>query len=130
VFSSQTGTLLYPKNIRRRHFLPALQALGIVGVRQHDLRRSFVAIHVEAGTHPKLVQERAGHCSVTLTMDTYARITGRMMLAPEQEARFEALAVKALPSSVSVESTANSAVETNTDVNGVPARDCDPESAN
>ena len=29
VFPSEAGTPLYPKNVRRRHFVPAMQALGI-----------------------------------------------------------------------------------------------------
>ncbi len=114
--------------LRRRHFLPALQALVIVGIRQHDFRRTFIALHVEAGTHPKLVQERVGHSSIGLTMDTYGRIAGQMALATEQEARFEALAVKALPASNSVEPTATSGVKTTTDADGNLDRDADPES--
>jgi integrase len=129
VFPSQSGTPLYPKNIRRRHFLPALQALGITGIRQHDFRRTFIALHVEAGTHPKLVQERVGHSSIALTMDVYARVAGQMALATEQEARFEALAVKALPASVPVEPTTSSGVKTTADADRAPARDSDPESA-
>ena len=128
VFPSQTGTPLYPKNIRRRHFLPALQALGVVGVRQHDFRRTFIALHVEAGTHPKLVQERVGYSSIGLTMDVYGKIAGQMALATEQEARFEALTAKAIPASVSVEPAGNSGVETTADVDRAPASDSDPES--
>jgi len=61
IFPSETGTPLYPKNIRRRHFLPALRALGLKGIRQHDFRRTFVAMHVEAGTHVTVLQDRLGH---------------------------------------------------------------------
>ena len=128
MFPSQTGTPLYPKNIRRRHFLPALQALGIVGVRQHDFRRTFIALHVEAGTHPKLVQERVGHSSIGLTMDLYGKISGQMALATEQEARFEALAVKALPASVPVEPTTSSGAEPPADGDRTPASNSDPNS--
>jgi len=128
VFPSQAGTPLYPKNVRRRHFLPALQALGITGVRQHDFRRTFIALHVEAGTHPKLVQERVGHSSIGLTMDVYGRIAGKMALATEQEARFEALAVRALPAPAPVEPAEPSEVETTADADRTPARDSDPES--
>ena len=35
----------------------ALKALGLSGIRPPDFRRTFIAMHVEAGTHPKLVQE-------------------------------------------------------------------------
>ena len=30
---------------------------------------------LKAGTHPKIVQERLGHSSVTVTLDTYSHIT-------------------------------------------------------
>ncbi len=112
VFPSQTGTPLYPKNIRRRHFAPALRALGITGIRQHDFRRSFIAFHVEAGTHPKLVQERVGHSSIRLTMDVYAKIAGTMALAQEQEARLDALAARALPAFVPAKPGTNSRTNT------------------
>lgn len=123
IFPSETGTPLYPKNVRRRHFLPALQALGIVGVRQHDFRRTFIALHVEAGTHPKLVQERVGHSSIALTMDVYGKIAGKMALATEQEARFEALAARALPAPVPVEPSTNSSTSSIIEAKGEPAKD-------
>lgn len=115
VFPSQTGTPLYPRNIRRRHSAPALRALGITGIRQHDFQRTFIALHVEAGTHPKLVQDRVGHSDIKLTMDVYGKIAGRMTLAQEQEARFEALAARALPTPVPVEPGTNSGAKTTTD---------------
>jgi len=89
----------------------------------------FIALHVEAGTHPKRVQERVGHSSIGLTMDVYEKIAGKMALATEQEARFEALAVKALPASVPVEPAGNSGVETTADADSTPARDSDPDSS-
>ena len=30
---------------------------------------------VKAGIHPRIVQERLGHSSVTITLDTYSHIT-------------------------------------------------------
>ena len=97
VFPSEAGTPLDPKNVRRRHFVPAMQALGISNVRQHDLRRTFIALHVEAKTHPKLVQERAGHSGIALTMDVYGKIAGKMTLGKEEEAKLNTLATTALP---------------------------------
>ena len=32
-------------------------------------------IMVKAGIHPRIVQERLGHSSVTITLDTYSHIT-------------------------------------------------------
>ncbi|MCI0410496.1 MAG: site-specific integrase [Acidobacteria bacterium] len=97
VFCTRYGTPLDGKNIRRRHFEPALKELGIAGIRLHDFRRTFIALHVEAGTHPKLVQARVGHSDIRLTMDTYGKLAGEMPLGAEQATRFNGLATKALP---------------------------------
>lgn len=129
VFPSQSGTPLYPKNIRRRHLAPALRALGITGIRQHDFRRSFIAFHVEVGTHPKQVQDRVGHSDIGLTMDTYGKFAGRMALTPEQEARFNALAARALPAPVPIEPSTNSDEGTASDSGQKPAKNSDSESA-
>ena len=52
---------------------------------------------MEEGTHPKLVQERAGHSDIKLTMNIYGKLAGEMALATEQETKFNALAPAALP---------------------------------
>jgi len=97
LFPSEEGGPLDPRNVRRRHFKPALKALGITGVRMHDARRTFIALHVEAGTHPKLVQARVGHSDVRLTMDVYGKLAGEMALPESAAAHLDALAAQALP---------------------------------
>ncbi len=92
VFPSEDGTPLHPGNVRRRYFAPALKALGLSGIRPHDFRRTFIALHVEAGTHPKLVQERVGHSNIKLTMDVYGKLAGKMALGEEQAARLDTMA--------------------------------------
>ena len=102
--------------MRRRHFDPALKALGLTRFRPHDFRRTFIALHVEAGTHPKLVQERMGHSNIKLTvdvyikltMDVYGKLTGKRALGAEQAARFLARATTALPVLVNTRSTGRS----------------------
>ncbi len=75
------------------------------------------------------MQDRVGHSDIGLTMDTYGKFAGRMVLTPEQEARFEALVVKVLPASAPVEPAENSGVEATADADHTTARDSDPESA-
>jgi len=126
VFPSQTGTPLYPENVRRRHFVPALRALGITGIRPHDFRRTFMALHVQAGTHAKLIQERMGHSSIALTTDVYGKIAGRMELAQEQEQRFEALAARAMPAPVPEEPGTTSETNAATESEHEPGKTSDP----
>lgn len=97
IFPSETGTPMEPGNVRRRHFEPALKALGVKGIRLHDFRRTFIALHVEAGTHPKLVQTRVGHSNIRLTMDVYGKAAGDMAMAEEQVTKFNTLVARALP---------------------------------
>ena len=97
VFPNSDGGPLEGRNVRRRHFAPALARLGIEGIRPHDFRRTFIAMHVEAGTHAKLVQSRVGHSDFRLTMDVYGRRAGDLPLGEQEEARFNDLAARALP---------------------------------
>ncbi len=102
VFCTKQGPPLDGRNVRRRHFEPALKRLGLTGVRLHDFRRTFIALHVRAGTHPKLVQDRVGHKDIRLTMDTYGKIAGKVALGPEEASRFNGLTAKALPPLVNI----------------------------
>ncbi len=97
VFPSEEGRPLNAGIVRRRHFAPALKAMGLSGIRPHDFRRTFIAFHVEAGTHPKLVQARVGHTDITLTMDVYGKLAGDMALSAEQASRLDAIAEKTMP---------------------------------
>jgi integrase len=109
VFPSEAGTPLQPGNVRRRVFKPALAALGLTGIRPHDFRRTFVALHVEAGTHPKLVQERIGHSNITTTMNVYGALAGKMQLNEEQTARLDNMATATAETLVNTWSTGPSA---------------------
>src|SRR5690606_29576123 len=43
-------------------------------IRFHDLRHTHATLLLKQGTHPKVVQERLGHASITLTLDTYSHV--------------------------------------------------------
>lgn len=42
--------------------------------RFHDLRHTAVSILIRQGAHPKLIQSRMGHSSITQTLDTYGHL--------------------------------------------------------
>ena len=44
----------------------------------HDLRHTHAGIMLKMGVHPKVVQERLGHSSISITMDIYSHITPNM----------------------------------------------------
>jgi integrase len=47
---------------------------GCPGVRFHDIRHSHASLLLSQGVHPKIVQERLGHSSIQITLDTYSHI--------------------------------------------------------
>jgi integrase len=47
---------------------------GLEGLRIHDLRHTAVALWIAAGANPKEVSARAGHTSVSFTLDRYGHL--------------------------------------------------------
>jgi hypothetical protein len=50
------------------------QGSGLDGLRIHDLRHTAVALWIAAGANPKEVSARAGHSSVSFTLDRYGHL--------------------------------------------------------
>lgn len=74
VFPSPFGEPLRRSNFARRVWAPATTKLGLDGLRFHDLRHTAVALAISQGAHPKALQERMGHSSVTVTLDRYGHL--------------------------------------------------------
>lgn len=51
---------------------------GFPHVRFHDLRHTHATQLLVAGVHPKVVQERLGHSTITTTLDLYSHVTETM----------------------------------------------------
>jgi len=51
-----------------------LKRLGLSGIRFHDLRHSHATLLLKEGVHPKVVQERLGHATIGITLDTYSHV--------------------------------------------------------
>jgi Phage integrase family len=52
----------------------AARRAGLDGLRIHDLRHTAVALWIAAGANPKEVAARAGHASVSFTLDRYGHL--------------------------------------------------------
>jgi integrase len=75
VFSNREGTPLLRRNIIRRYFRPVLEKANLPATaRLYDLRHTCASLLLQAGVHPKIVSERLGHASVTLTLDVYSHV--------------------------------------------------------
>ncbi len=78
VFTSAGGAWIRKNNFRRRHFFPLLRRVGIRRVRFYDLRHTAATLMLSEGVHPKVVQERLGHSTISLTLDTYSHAVPTM----------------------------------------------------
>ncbi|OGO07803.1 MAG: integrase [Chloroflexi bacterium RBG_13_57_8] len=47
---------------------------GLSGIRLHDARHTHASLMLKQGIHPKIVQERLGHSSIQITLDTYSHV--------------------------------------------------------
>ncbi|MBC7341192.1 MAG: site-specific integrase [Clostridia bacterium] len=73
VFCREDGTPLDPSEFTK-HFQRLLVKAGLPKVRLHDLRHTHASLLLARGVHPKVVQERLGHSSITLTLDLYSHL--------------------------------------------------------
>lgn len=71
----------------------AIKQAGLPYIKFHGLRHTNATVSLAAGEHPKIVQERLGHSSISMTLDTYSHVTETMQR--EAAARFDALLERA-----------------------------------
>lgn len=74
VFSTIDGKPLRPNTITRAWVNLAIRA-GVKRIRLHDARHTHASLMLKQGIHPKIVQERLGHSTIAMTLDTYSHIT-------------------------------------------------------
>lgn len=86
VFATPEGGPLLPGNLKRRHFRPILKTAKLPkDFRLYDLRHSCATLLLAAGEHPKVVSERLGHASITLTLDVYSHVLPTMQEAASRK---------------------------------------------
>jgi integrase len=51
---------------------------GVPQIRFHDLRHCHATLLLQQGVHPKIVQERLGHATIGMTLDTYSHVVPGM----------------------------------------------------
>ncbi len=74
VFADAKGGPIRKQNLVRRSFRPLLGRAGLPRIRFHDLRHTAATLLLAEGVHPKIVAERLGHSSVTITLDIYSHV--------------------------------------------------------
>ena len=71
VFTAPDGAPVNPESFSD-HFGRLVKAAGLPRIRFHDLRHTHATLALQAGVHPKVVSERLGHATVSITLDTYS----------------------------------------------------------
>ncbi|WP_019420141.1 site-specific integrase [Paenibacillus sp. OSY-SE] len=78
VIQTAKGTPVNPRNLMRNYYriIKKIQEEnpGLPKIRFHDLRHTHATLLLKAGIHPKIVQERLGHSSINVTLDTYSHV--------------------------------------------------------
>ncbi len=82
VFAHRLGQPLCDRTLVESHFKPILERAGLPrGIRFYDLRHTCATLLLLANVNPKIVSERLGHSTVTLTLDTYSHVLPTMQRA-------------------------------------------------
>ena len=71
VFAKEDGTWIHPDGFSDLFWRHTKEA-KLPRIRFHDLRHTHATLALAAGVHPKVVSERLGHASITITLDTYS----------------------------------------------------------
>jgi len=95
VFADSQGSFLRKSNFHRTHWQPLLRAAGLEGLKFHSLRHTCATILLTANVHPKVVQERLGHATIEITLNTYSHLLPTM-----QNSAVEALGTALDPNAV------------------------------
>ena len=77
VFCRENGTSDKPQRVTRV-FKAKSAAAGLPQIRFHDLRHTWATLALSTGGHPKIVSQRLGHSSISITLDLYSHVTPGM----------------------------------------------------
>ena len=73
VFCHEDGSPLLPNTVSHA-WTKLANRVGLKGIRLHDARHTHASLMLKQGIHPKIVQERLGHASIQITLDTYSHV--------------------------------------------------------
>jgi integrase len=73
VFSDVEGKPLLPDTVSHA-WVKLVERAGLHGIRLHDARHTHASIMLKQGIHPKVVQERLGHATISTTLDLYSHV--------------------------------------------------------
>lgn len=78
VFPDHVGKIWDEVNFRDSAFRKIETMAGLSGFTPYSLRHTCATLLLQGGVNPKIVSERLGHSSITLTLDTYSHVLPTM----------------------------------------------------
>jgi integrase len=79
VITGEWGGVFNTSNFTSRYFKPLIRQVGVVDTfKFHDLRHTHATLLLLKGISVKVVSERLGHSTVSMTQDTYAHVLPEM----------------------------------------------------
>ncbi|MFH5779110.1 tyrosine-type recombinase/integrase [Heyndrickxia oleronia] len=84
IITNSTGSFILPRNLDRE-WLKDLDESMLKKIRFHDMRHTHATLLLKQGVHPKVVQERLGHYSVTVTLDMYSHVLPNIQQAAAKQ---------------------------------------------
>ena len=73
VFHQSDGSWLHPDAVSEM-FLRRVRRYGLQRLTLHGLRHTWATIALEQGIHPRVVQERFGHSTISITLGMYSHV--------------------------------------------------------
>lgn len=89
MFPTPLGEAVELNNVRNRNFAAIQGRAGLKGFNLYSLRHTHATLLLLAGVHPKVVSERLGHATISITLDTYSHVLPNMQ--QEAAAKLDAL---------------------------------------
>jgi integrase len=77
VFTREDGAPVHPDRFSKL-FARTIREAGLPRIPLKNLRHTHATLLLKAGVHPKVVQERLGHASIAITLDTYSSVSQGM----------------------------------------------------
>ena len=73
VFHQPDGSWLHPDAVSEM-FLRRVRRYGLERLTLHGLRHTWATLALERGIHPRVVQERFGHSTISITLGMYSHV--------------------------------------------------------
>lgn len=74
IFSDREGKPLLPDTISHA-WAKLVKRVGLEHIRLHDARHTHASLLLKQSVHPKIVQERLGHATISTTLDLYSHVS-------------------------------------------------------